>query len=52
MFFSVLLVSFSLFRPGVVRAPLDKLNSSRINLIYIALINIAANSFTKPLAGP
>ena len=30
----------------------DEINSSRINLIYITLINIAANSLTKPLIGP
>ena len=30
----------------------DKINSSRINLIYAALINMAANGLTKPLVGP
>jgi len=30
----------------------DKINSNRINLIYITLINIAADGLTKPLIGP
>ena len=30
----------------------DEINSSRIDLIYIALIDMAANGLTKPLVGP
>ena len=30
----------------------DEINSGRINLIHITLINIAADGLTKPLAGP
>ena len=30
----------------------DKINSGRVNLIYVALINIAADGLTKPLIGP
>jgi len=30
----------------------DEINSNRINLVHIALINIAADGLTKPLAGP
>ena len=30
----------------------DKINSDRINLVYVALINIAADGLTKPLTGP
>ena len=30
----------------------DKINSDRINLVYITSINIAADGLTKPLVGP
>ena len=30
----------------------DEINSSKINLIYIILIDIAADGLIKPLAGP
>ena len=29
----------------------DKINSSRIDLVYITSINIVADSLTKPLTG-
>jgi hypothetical protein len=30
----------------------DKINSGRINLVYVASINMAADGLTKPLTGP
>ena len=30
----------------------DKINSNRIDLVYVASVNIAADGLTKPLAGP
>ena len=30
----------------------DKINSDRIDLVHVALINIAADGLTKPLMGP
>ena len=30
----------------------DEINSDRINLVHVALINIAADGLTKPLIGP
>ena len=30
----------------------DEINSGRINLVHIALIDMVADGLTKPLAGP